>query len=665
MEKLKPKFAEKILTERQVKRFSALANIEIGELKKKNIIELEKEFKWKIDPKLFLFRKVCGKVVKKDAVSGEELPVPFATVHIEDTDCKLLGVFPSESPWAWFLPISCKKEEIATVTTDECGRFCVWIPHFEIDWILRWRRERFCFPNLFIRPSIRDILEKLLPEPPKIKKPFPEPDPLPLRLKKDIMLLARAEDYIGRAAVEKLASLANTATIGESAKLLDEVMNELAFKEGMPPILPKELQNRVKEEVKKHAPKMEKSFGNPRLDSRLFMGPFIRCVDFLVPELMIIDDVPDITFKVTQDVDADGNEEVIYSESLCDVRWNEGPIPDVKLYASEIALTSVACGTPEVVGEEPGIEFAGLMPVGTPASDYHNNTTGYAIRPNRPHPSGLFNDPLPNPDAETPFHRTLQLYGSNQYSGADYYRIMYKHNGSSSAPFMHSWKNYRVVGGSLQKKNIAPDSNGWYSIIPAAENWHPHNLLMNWPTGSNGLYEVYMELGNASKSTIHTTSSVMFRVDNGRPSARFNKLEWREVGTSSWKELDIVCPVIERPIGKDIEIRISFEGWGEHFRSVVLYAAGCGAGSPTLSSSQDTNEHWYTNPSDNHFSNAVSPAVYSLPGTLPQGAYRFSSRADSRAFNPAGGDGGFEADWEYNPLDLYSWVHVHVSLVDK
>ncbi len=32
-----------------------------------------------------------------------------------------------------------------------------------------------------------------------------------------------------------------------------------------------------------------------------------------------------------------------------------------------------------------------------------------------------------------------------------------------------------------------------------------------------------------------------------------------------------------------------------------------------------------------------------------QGAYSFSLDAVSRAFNPAGGDGGREADWLYDP----------------
>ncbi len=38
--------------------------------------------------------------------------------------------------WWWFWPIFCNREEIATTMTDECGKFCVWIPRWDIDRIL-------------------------------------------------------------------------------------------------------------------------------------------------------------------------------------------------------------------------------------------------------------------------------------------------------------------------------------------------------------------------------------------------------------------------------------------------------------------------------------------------------------------------------------------------
>ncbi len=98
---------------------------------------------------------------KKDPATGVEYPVPFATVHVEDTDTNFLGFFPAESPWGWLFPLFSRREEIAVTRTDACGRFCVYVPRWEIDWILRFRRERFCFPDVLIKPNIRDLLQGL------------------------------------------------------------------------------------------------------------------------------------------------------------------------------------------------------------------------------------------------------------------------------------------------------------------------------------------------------------------------------------------------------------------------------------------------------------------------------------------------------------------------
>ena len=42
------------------------------------------------------------------------------------------------------------------------------------------------------------------------------------------------------------------------------------------------------------------------LDLRRFVGPFLRCRDVLLPRWQLVLDVPDVTFRVTQDVDGDG-----------------------------------------------------------------------------------------------------------------------------------------------------------------------------------------------------------------------------------------------------------------------------------------------------------------------------------------------------------------------
>lgn len=78
------------LTKTQVARLGALAHLEPKNLAGLTVAEITDQFKWKVNPELLYFRKTCGRVVKKDPVTGVEYPVPFATVHVQDTDCSLL-----------------------------------------------------------------------------------------------------------------------------------------------------------------------------------------------------------------------------------------------------------------------------------------------------------------------------------------------------------------------------------------------------------------------------------------------------------------------------------------------------------------------------------------------------------------------------------------------
>ena len=91
--------------------------------------------------------------------------MPFATVDVLDRECDFWGYFPEPWPWAWLFPFRCREELLTSVVTDACGNFCVWIPRFEIEWILRWREERFCFPEFFVKPSLADLLKNLVEGP--------------------------------------------------------------------------------------------------------------------------------------------------------------------------------------------------------------------------------------------------------------------------------------------------------------------------------------------------------------------------------------------------------------------------------------------------------------------------------------------------------------------
>lgn len=673
------------LTPLQAERLAGLTGLRAEDLANLPVAEIAERFRWQIDPQLLLFRRVCGQVVKKDPVTGVEYPVPHATVHVEDTDFNLFGYFPSGWPWGWFLPLSVRREEVATAVTDECGRFCVWVPRWEIDWILRFRRERICLPDIFLRPQLRDLLEELLPRLPSVRPPKPEPDPPPFLLRDGGMTLRRAEELAGPAASRLLAAQA-VAAVAADATEQDALLEGLAFPHNLPPPAPPDIkQLRSLDLAGKAQTRMAQAAARfpvdaaltQRLDLDRFVGPFRRCFDVLVPEWVPLFDVPDITFRVTQDVDGDGDEETIYAEGLFDVRWDAGPIPDVKLYASQIAVAGLSCDTPDVPCEDvPAITFAGLMPLvnpPAPADPYHdagpgepaNVAPGYARRVNRPHPNGLLNDPAPNPLAKAPYTGTLLLYGCNHAPGAQFYRLRYSFNGGAMVPFTGlTWPLYRLVGGVLQTMWPAADSDGWYPILPESDNWTPQHLLLAWPTGQPGLYTVELQLGNAAKAVINTSAPVRFRVDNTAPTVQFTSLAWRIAGMTAWTPLELVCPVVVRPtvggVPVDIEFRVGYQVSAAHLRSLQLTGGGCGGGAPAQVTAPTWSDppgpvnpyqHWSTDPDlDN---SEAHTAVFALSGAALQGAYSFNLFAASRAFNPSSPT-GFTADWNFDPAP--NWV---------
>jgi hypothetical protein len=438
------------LTALQAERLSAMSDVSVKELAGLSIAEIGDKFRYHLDPMLLTHRRVCGIVVKKDPVTGVEYPVPYATVLVEDTDCSLLGYFPPQAPWGWYFPFKCRREVIATVKTDACGRFCVWIPRWDIDWVLRFRRERRCFPIIFERPNLRDLLDRLIPE--RIPFPFPEPDPIgprpgpgpdpsPIAKFSASQLVRQIEDQIGRTVLRN-RDLLDQATFGARTDTLDEVLDASAFDQPIPPPLPAEL--RIGSDKGKQAKslnmdgvrstmaaRLKFSPGDlANLDLRTYIGPFKRCYDVFIPEWMPIFDVPDITFRVTQDTDGDGDEEDIYSEGYFQVRWNAGSIAPVKITAKPNARAGLLCGDGDPVpcADEPAIVLAGRMPVASVPTLY-DPVNGYALRPNRPHPSGALVDALPNPDAASPFMGAVALFGCNRTDpGATHYRIVYTYS---------------------------------------------------------------------------------------------------------------------------------------------------------------------------------------------------------------------------------------------
>lgn len=147
--------------------------------------------------------------------------------------------------------------------------------------------------------------------------------------------------------VQSLLRLRGGARFGDDLKMLTDVLDSPVFAEPVPPPLSTEAVKRLgtieylpagREPAKALTPGAVSGL----LERRAF-GPFIRCRNVIVAEWQTIGDVPDITFSVEQDTDGDGTDEVIYSESYFDVRWNAGYIAPVTLYASADAIVSHLC----------------------------------------------------------------------------------------------------------------------------------------------------------------------------------------------------------------------------------------------------------------------------------------------------------------------------------
>ena len=97
------------------------------------------------------------------------------------------------------------------------------------------------------------------------------------------------------------------------------------------------------------------------IDPNRYFGPFLRCIDVLVPEWYELLAVPDVSICVTQALT--GGVQTIYDGAF-DIDWGTNPIPSVTLHASPIAIASqVPCPPPQVNPDELGFQYVGLLPV--------------------------------------------------------------------------------------------------------------------------------------------------------------------------------------------------------------------------------------------------------------------------------------------------------------
>lgn len=688
----------------QAQRLAAVSGLDAAQLAGLTVTEIGERFRFRIDPLLLLFRKVCGRVVKTDPGTGTQYPVPFATVQVEDTDASFLGYFPSGHKWAWYFPFASRREVIASTRTDACGNFCVWVPRWDIDWILRWRHERLCFPIVFERPSLKDLLDDLLPQRVPVRfPPIPEPDPAPF----DFTSLDRNRlvSALGNRAAQRVQQLQSRLGFGASTREFQDALAAPAHAAELAPPLPAELKQALAgttadpqaAKSAKAAVALQASAGLANrlrldavefkgLDLRRYIGPFKRCIDVFVPEWTPIVDVPDITFRVTQDTNGDGVEEVIYGEGWFQVRWNATALPtDLTIEARPNARAGLPCG-PDAIpcGNVPAIVMAGMLPVAAVPTLY-DATAGYSVRTNRPHPSGLFNDPLPNPDAAAPLYGVLALYGCRHTDRtATRYRMVYEYSADQGAtftaktPFLGlTWPMFRLDGGGNPEWHYpTPDADGWYPIdLPAGPNPFQHEqLLLDWPSGAypDGRYRVTLQLGTGGTAVSSESAPVAFTVDNTAPTGPL-AAEWSFSASGPWQPIGGACPVVRRGSSPaTVYFRVTLAAASGHLRSARLWANSCGAGSFAFISGSGgaqspsdplVYEHWHTSVADN---DQLLQVVYQLPSTAAEGTYGFGANVSSRAFNPAGGDGGQLAvpTWQYDPADIHIQPSMAFSVIN-
>jgi hypothetical protein len=662
------------LTESQATVLGSLAGIEASKLRGLSVAQIASEFRWKIDPNLLLFTRVCGKVVKQDPATGNQYPVPFATVYAEETVCSLLGHFPIGLPWVWFFPFHCWTDVVAETTTDACGNFCVWVPRFMVEWILRFRKERVCFIDLFKRPTIAAILAYLQGHP---IGPDPGPEDT-ISLQPGSVLYQKAEQLLGTQVVRQLATTAPGKTFGSANSSQQALLARPAFPNALPPALPKAFRKKVKAgNTEEHHAAVRSTLANDLgmdvnqlegLNLNRYYGPFLRCYNLIVPEWVPILEMPDISFRVTQDVTGTGTQTVIYSGGLFDVPWS-GNVSNVTLLASPIAIAipTTNCDTPSVpCGDVPSIEYVGLMPLVNPPAPAlpYIDANGFATRPNPPHPGGTISE-AGVPPSTAPYTGTLQLYGCTQVDNAAYYRLRYTYTAPGSItptalmPFTGlTWPLYRVVGSTLEEQWPVADSHGWYPVIPPSDGWFPNAMVLEWDTinsaiNANGLYTIQLEVADASKTLLATSAPVGFVIDNSVPVINWSAVWSFNSDLSGAQPVPTNdCVVIDRgATPQDVYVQVTYSVVANHLRSVEVGSNESCSGGAALVSALSTVQHWYEDATDNTVSNV---ATYKISASQPQGAYSFDVYAQSRAFNPAGSDSGPTSDWNYSPV--YDWT---------
>jgi hypothetical protein len=678
----------------QAARLSGLTDLPVSELEGHTIAELSEQLRWIVDPGLWLFERVCGQVVKTDPVSGVDLPVPGATVEVFDTVCDYWGFFPEPWLWGWLFPVHCERELICKTHTDECGNFCFWIPRFEIDWILRWREERLCFPELLVKPSLGDLLERLSAQRAMPNLNLPDPAGLVSRLRPGGDLAAT----LGARADVVLRAARDSGGLGDNVGRLAELVRSPAFTQPVAPPLPA---------LPLHRDEAVDAGALAEIDPGRFFGPFLRCVEVFVPEWYPFVEVPDVSISVTQTIA--GSPQTIY-EGAFDIAWGTSPVPSVTVQASPIAIASQSpCPPPSVSADEVGFQYVGLLPVSPPyaSGGTFEGATGFATRVNQPQATAVGCPPqatsvgctcdqtdltvAPSCPATAPFYGELYLYGGTDPSKTDasYYRISVESAPGSGLPttpttftpigyLLGQW-TVPAPSGEIVIQSVEP-AEGWYEIPTNEDGWGGYtNMLMAWGGMADGVYRLTLELADAAMKPIALSpapKSLLLVIDNTPPKASPFEVSWQPtsgvggpIDPLGW--LPVIptppgeCPIIHTK-GQAIALQFTASVKSAHLLRACVSVDGCGGVSPTPALGNPPESQWYTGSDDPSATSYSFKGVYYLEKEAPAGCYTFALYADTRAFNAAGGWSAdpVENGWCVTEPGPYTDPSIPVAIVD-
>jgi hypothetical protein len=658
----------------QVGRLAELAGVPAGELEGKTVAELAAARI--IEPWPLGFELVCGQVVQVQADGNH--PVAGATVNVYNTECDWLWFFPPDWPWSWGFRFGyCTTELIASRVTDSCGRFCVAVPRWDIEFVREWIQERWCFPEILRRPSVQDVLAAQGGAP--APGPGNSPDPAALA-----RLLDGREDLaaaIGPQAVAAIRAAALNRVVGGPVTELADALAGPAFGRAVPAPVPAELRGlgpvraraALAGRLGLRAQAAEAASEAAELDLAAPYGPFLRCIDVEVPVWVPFFSVPDISFEVTQELG--GGTEVIYSGAF-DV-LGEPPLVNIELDANQAAVASPfpGCAPAGVVCEdEPAIVSLGYM--GTDPA-WLDPALGFGTLMNKPNAT-------PDTPSTAPVCYGVPIFGC--VPGAEWYRVMARFAPGSSGLVTDSAGDlipvpssafgtalpvtgppWQVWNGTTLSPLISADGDGWYSTTYLNAPWSPENLLVNW-FPADGVYQLYVETGAGSPGAISVTGTsevVPLVVDSTPPSWTLTPVSWNYVGSSEVTYFGPAddCYVINRS-EQAIEVSIAYTVSATHLYSASLTPTGCSPSDVVLVSTDPAGVGYiYDGPLDNSVSGT---AVYQIPAGIPDGCYSWTLTAVSRAFSPNRSSGLVENDgepWNYVQTPVYVTPTTSIAVV--